>query len=59
MWGLQGHWLVTDTSTNGTYINGVKIGKNKEGVLKLGDTLGLSVVCPPGGQQTTYHNTVE
>jgi hypothetical protein len=40
----QGEWLVTDTSTNGTFINGAKIGKGSSAVLKPGDTLGLSVV---------------
>lgn len=46
----QGEWLVTDTSTNGTFINGAKIGKGSSAVLKPGDMLGLSVVtnaAPP------------
>lgn len=41
--------MVEDTSTNGTFINGVRIGKNKIQPLKIGDHLALSVV---------HHHTV-
>lgn len=56
---LQGQWLVTDTSTNGTYINGAKIGKNNSAVLRAGDKLGLSVMTPPNATAVNYINTVE
>lgn len=57
---VQGQWVVTDTSTNGTYINGVKIGKGKSAVLGVGDSLGLSVICPNGqASAANYHNTVQ
>lgn len=47
-------WLVTDTSTNGTFINGVKIGKGNSAVLKPGETLGLSVVTNAAPAVTNF-----
>jgi hypothetical protein len=35
-------WSVKDTSTNGTFINGKCVGKDKTAVLKPGDRLSLS-----------------
>jgi hypothetical protein len=37
---------VTDTSTNGTFINGNRLGKGNTAVLHPGDVLGLSIVLP-------------
>lgn len=54
---LQDQWLVRDTSTNGTFINGIKIGKDKTAVLRPGDRLGLSINVPTN---TANHiNSVE
>jgi pSer/pThr/pTyr-binding forkhead associated (FHA) protein len=38
--GMQ--WFVTDTSSNGTFINGQQLEKGVPHVLKFGDTLGLA-----------------
>jgi pSer/pThr/pTyr-binding forkhead associated (FHA) protein len=43
---LQDAWLVKDLSTNGTFINGNRIGKGKEAVARVGDHLQLSCVDP-------------
>jgi hypothetical protein len=58
---LQGRWVVTDTSTNGTFVNGVKIGKSSSAVLKPGDRLGLSIIAPSSvpTQTPNFINTVE
>ncbi|PSC76899.1 phosphatase 2C 6 [Micractinium conductrix] len=40
----QEAWVVTDTSTNGTFVNGIKIGKGKAALLRPNDRLQLSVV---------------
>jgi len=59
-----GHFLVTDTSTNGTYVydnleHKVKIGKNNTKELRVGQYLGLSVVPPPANATLQFINTVE
>jgi hypothetical protein len=57
---LQGVWQVTDTSTNGTFIDGAKIGKGNTATLALGQRLGLSVVAPAGGPPNAgFVTTVE
>eukprot|EP00884_Botryococcus_braunii_P021604 jgi/Botrbrau1/8127/Bobra.0308s0019.1 len=38
----DGKWLVTDTSSNGTFINGIRLEKGVPHSLKFGDTLGLA-----------------
>jgi hypothetical protein len=56
----QGIWLVKDSSTNGTFIDGVKIGKGNTGRLQVGQRLGLSIVAPAAGPTATgFINTVE
>lgn len=57
-------WKVTDSSTNGTYINGAKIGRGNTEALHVGDKLGLSIMVPGGAASadaanTNYVNTVE
>jgi pSer/pThr/pTyr-binding forkhead associated (FHA) protein len=55
-----GHWEVTDTSTNGTFVNGTKVGKGNKATLMPGQTLGLSVVTAAGQLPAAdYINTVE
>jgi hypothetical protein len=47
-------------STNGTFINGAKLGKGQTGVLRPGDHLGLSTApAPAGNPAAAYVNTVE
>jgi hypothetical protein len=51
---------VKDTSTNGTFIDGAKIGKGNTGTLQVGQRLGLSIVAPAAGPTSTgFVNTVE
>ena len=38
----QGTWLVKDTSTNGSFVNNVRVGKGNEAPLKVNDVLRLS-----------------
>jgi hypothetical protein len=57
---LQGTWLVKDTSTNGTFIDGAKIGKGNTCQLQPGQRLGLSIVAPAAGAASAgFVNTVE
>ncbi len=39
---MQGTWLVKDTSTNGSFVNNVRVGKGNEAPLKVNDVLRLS-----------------
>jgi len=39
---VQGTWLVKDTSTNGSFVNNVRVGKGNEAPLKVNDVLRLS-----------------
>ena len=39
---LQGTWLIKDTSTNGSFVNNVRVGKGNEVPLKVNDVLRLS-----------------
>jgi hypothetical protein len=43
-------WTLVDTSTNGTFINGVKVGKGSSRALAPGDTIDLSIVNSAPGQ---------
>lgn len=43
-----GAFIVLDSSTNGTFVNGERIGRGSVGLLRPGDRLGLSIVAPPG-----------
>jgi predicted component of type VI protein secretion system len=57
---VQGVWLVKDTSTNGTFIDGAKVGKGNTATLQVGQRLGLSIVAPAAGPASTgFVNTVE
>lgn len=55
---LQGEWWVTDTSTNGTFINSAKIGKGNQAVLKVDDRLGLSF-AGPGQNNGEFMRSIE
>lgn len=53
---VQGSWLVKDLSTNGTFVNGHKVGKGKTGPVKPGDRVrlpswlaGSACMCTLGG----------
>lgn len=53
--------MVQDTSTNGTFIDGERIGKGNTKELKVGQQLGLSIIAPAAGQATvggSFVNTV-
>ena len=39
---VQDTWLVKDTSTNGSFVNNVRVGKGNEAPLKVDDVLRLS-----------------
>lgn len=57
---MQGHFLVTDLSTNGTFVNNNKIGKGNTRELSVGDTFGLSLVPPTAVQANlAFRHTVE
>lgn len=60
---LQGSWHVKDTSTNGTFIDGAKLGKGNSGTLLPGQRLGLSLVAPAAPAaapaNSGFVNTVE
>lgn len=57
---MQGFFEVEDTSTNGTFINGQKVGRGNKAQLHVKDTLGLSLVPPTAVlPNQDFVNTVE
>lgn len=53
---MQGEWVVSDSSSNGTFINSAKIGLGNAAVLKVNDMLGLP---QPDSVEAQFATTIE